>query len=105
MFQFYPVKQFYIETGPQLGAVAAAASKGAKGEKLNVKRSFSNTQFAWNFGLGVNMKKTMGFYARYNMGISDVTLDNNQKDNSRVVQVGIKILLKKQTSLASNKKS
>ncbi len=95
MFQFYPTKQFYIETGPQLGVLVTAASKVTEGEKLNVKRSFTNTQFAWNLGLGLNMKNNIGFYARYNYGLSDITLYNNEKDYSRVVNVGIKISFKK----------
>lgn len=92
MIQYYPVRQFYLEFGPQFGILASAQDKGSNAN-FNVKEDFSTTQIGLNLGLGVNANRSLGFYGRYNFGLTDVTKFDNVVDQSRVGQVGMTIRL------------
>jgi hypothetical protein len=88
MIHFQAAEKFYLEAGPQLGFLVHASSSGDDLAKLNVKRSFNNTQFAMNMGAGVNINSRYSFYGRYQVGISDVTI-GSIIDKSRVIMVGL----------------
>lgn len=92
MVRFHPVKKFYLEFGPQLGFLVHARSSGGDSEKLDVKRSFNNTQVAVAAGAGVNINDQISFYGRYHAGLTDVTLGRFD-DRSSVIMIGVGIVL------------
>ena len=96
MVQYYPARQLYFELGPQIGILASAKDKATNiedGIKINVKDDFTSTQIGLNVGVGVNVNHTLGFYGRYNFGLTDVSRFDNIVDQSRVGQLGMTIRL------------
>ena len=94
MMQYYPIKQLYFEAGPQVGFLASAQDKGNGLENINVKDDYSAAQIGLNLGLGVNVTNNVGFYGRYQFGLTDVSRFDNIVDHSQVAQVGVAIRLK-----------
>lgn len=97
MFQFHPVKQFYLEIGPQIGFLLSANAKNDD-KRSEVDQYFKKVDGAIGFGMGIQVTPMLGFYARYNAGIADISKDNNPityRDNyNRVGEIGIAIKLK-----------
>lgn len=93
MFQFHPVKQFYVEFGPQLGFLLAANVKD-DGNKVEVDNDYKKVDLAICFGAGFQLTTMLGFYARYNAGLSDITKKDNRDYFNRVGQIGIAVRLK-----------
>ena len=87
--QYYPLPSLYFEAGPQLAVLASAYSKGAGDGHLNIKRSFSNTQFGLNLGAGYLFNQQVGIYGRYCFGLTDVTPYNSDVNRSQTGQLGI----------------
>ncbi len=94
LVQFFPGKNFYIESGPQFGVLAGACNKDRGNDKVNVKRSYGNTAVAWNAGIGYASRHLLGIDLRYSMGLSDLTLDDGKAVHSRVWQLGLSLRLK-----------
>ncbi len=94
MIQYYALQQLYFEFGPQFGVLVSAGNKPTGGNEINVKSDFRSTQFGLNIGAGVNVNKSLGFYGRYDFGLTDVSLFDNIVDHSQVAQVGMTIRLK-----------
>lgn len=88
MIQYFPIRQFYLEAGPQFGILASAQDKGP-GENLNVKSSFATGQIAIGLGAGIYINRQVGLYARYNFGLNDVSKFDNIVDHSNVGQIGM----------------
>jgi len=97
MFQFHPVRKFYLEFGPQIGFLLSANAKNDN-DKTEVDQYFKKVDAAIAFGAGIQVTRMLGFYARYNAGIADISKDNNPliyRDNyNRVGEIGIAIKLK-----------
>jgi hypothetical protein len=88
MFQYFPVKQLYLEFGPQLGFLASANLKGTDGYRVNVSRDYNKTDVGLNLGIGVNATRRLGFNFRYCIGLSDITPNDNYTYSNRVAQLG-----------------
>ncbi|NOT52920.1 MAG: PorT family protein [Chitinophagaceae bacterium] len=97
MFQYFVSPKYFIEAGPQLSITISATDKAAS-EKLNVKRSLANTQFGLNAGMGLMISKQAEVYVRYCFGLTDLTLFDDNIDQSRVLQTGILFRLNKKES-------
>lgn len=95
MLRYHFKPGLFAEAGPQLGILVAAQSKGVGTDDMNVKRSFSNTQFAFNLGAGFAINDRIGIYGRYAFGISDIIPDTDQSNNTSVAQLGISFRLSK----------
>lgn len=93
MFQFYPVKQFYIEFGPQIGFLLSAKHKDDGEETDEVDENYKKSDVAISFGAGFQVTRMLGFYARYNAGLSDI-YKNNPDYYNRVGQIGVAIKFK-----------
>jgi hypothetical protein len=97
MFQFYPVKQFYLEFGPQIGFLLSANVKNDD-DKSEVDQYFKKVDATIALGMGVQVTPMLGFYGRYNAGIADISKNTNSllyRDNyNRVGQIGVAISLK-----------
>ena len=90
MFQVRPVKQFYIEAGPQFGFLVNAKAKGdlAVGNNnvanttLDVKDQTKSFNFGLGAGLGYDITENIGIGARYNFGLSDINKNGNTNINN-----------------------
>jgi hypothetical protein len=93
MFQYYPVRRFYLEVGPQLGILAAARDKGPDGYNADIKYAFHKTDATLNLGMGYYANRQVGFYFRYGLGLSDLTPNDNYSYANRVLQLGMELRL------------
>jgi len=93
MFQFHPVKEFYLEFGPQIGFLLSANAKNDE-DKTEVDQYFRKVDAAIALGMGVQVTPVLGFYARYNAGLADVHKSNSLDCYNRVGQIGVAIKLK-----------
>jgi hypothetical protein len=93
MFQFHPDKQLYLEFGPQLGFLLAANIKDDD-NKSEVDDLYNKVDAGLALGLGVQISRMFGLYARYNFGLVDITDDNNTDRYNRVGQIGMSIRFK-----------
>jgi hypothetical protein len=94
MVQYHPGSNFYLETGPQLSFLITAKDKSSTVGKTDVRRNLTNTQIGMNFGAGLQINLRNGFYVRYSLGLSHVTIYNANADYSRIVQGGFFFRLK-----------
>jgi hypothetical protein len=89
MFQFRPVSSFYLEVGPQLGFLLSANAK-RDDDKDEADDQFKKVDVGLNFGAGIMATNKLGFYARYNIGLTDINdvaiLDDR---HNRVGQIGV----------------
>lgn len=95
MFQFHPVKQVYLEFGPQIGFLLSANVKDNDNDnKLEVDSDYKKVDAGLAFGAGIQVTRMLGFYARYNAGLADITKNDNRDQYNRVGQIGLLIKLK-----------
>lgn len=89
MFQYFPVKQFYLELGPQVGFLTNADIKNPNtGRKLSVSDSYKKADLDLAVGAGIKVTQRFGFYARYNFGLTNISKDDNLTYRNQVGQVG-----------------
>jgi hypothetical protein len=94
MFQYFATRNYFIEAGPQLSFINSVIDEIPGKEKMNIKRSFANTQFGLNIGMGLMAGKKVQLYARYCFGFTDLTRFDDNADYSRVLQAGFLFRLK-----------
>ncbi len=95
MLQVYPIKELYLEAGPQLGLLVSARDKLTGGTHPNIKANFATAQFSIGTGIGFKIVDRVTVYGRYNFGLTDVTsYDPAIIHHSNVGQVGVAIRLK-----------
>jgi hypothetical protein len=88
MIQYYPVRQLYFEAGPQIAFLTSAKSKGGKND-VEVDDAYRKADLGINLGMGVAATRQLGFYARYNAGLSDISKNNNVTNRNRGGQLGM----------------
>ncbi len=90
LFQYMFDGGFRLQTGPQLGFMASAKSKTGNVE-VNVKDDLSSIDFGWAFGASYLIPNSGGFGAdfRYNVGISNISDNNNFEARNNVIQLGV----------------
>jgi opacity protein-like surface antigen len=93
MFQYHPIEKLYLEFGPQLGFLLAANNKD-DGDKIEVDGDFKKIDFGLGFGLGIHATRNLGFYARYNLGLTDIYKIYEQDHMNRVAQIGVSYKIK-----------
>jgi hypothetical protein len=93
--QYYPVKSFFLEAGPQWSVTAGARNEEAGGAKSDVRRNLANLQLGFCGGAGIELKKKLVFYIRYQAGMTDMTLYDADNDYIRSTQAGLLIRLGK----------
>ncbi len=87
--QFMVGDGFRIETGPQLGILAAANQKTGK-VSVDIKDNIKTLDFSWVLGVGYVTHSGFGVDVRYNWGISNINdVKNTGSVNNRVFQAGI----------------
>lgn len=88
MFQYYPVRSFYLEAGPQLGFMVSAKSHGGS-TTTDIKDAFNSADLGIGLGLGYKFPMGVGVYGRYNFGISDISDNDNTSVKNSVGQLGV----------------
>ena len=79
---------FRLQTGPQIGFMVSGKQKIGDVE-VDVNDSFSTVDFSWVFGAGYLFHSGFGLDARYNLGLNNISDDNDFEAKNRVFQVGI----------------
>lgn len=84
MFKAYPSKNFFLETGPQIGL--AVSHKEEYDGFFNSSQEYEPNSFDWglNFGGGFKTNSGISLGARYHLGLGD--LYDQQKAQNRVWQ-------------------
>ncbi len=81
--KYYPVKQLYIESGPQVGFVLASKAKadyeGANYE-FDAKDQLKEVDFGLNIGSGYDFNKQFSLGIRYYVGITKMANSDYVKD-------------------------
>ena len=88
LVQYMTENGFRLQTGPQLGLLVSAKSENGDVE-VDIKDSFTSTDFSWAFGAGYLFPSGFGLDARYNLGISDVWDATSAKIKNSVFQFGV----------------
>ena len=85
--QYMFANGFRLQTGPQLGILAASEVKTGHAE-TDLEDGIKNLDVAWSFGTGYITKSGLGIDARYNLGLRDIS-DAHPDLKNRVWQVGL----------------
>lgn len=86
--QFMVGDGFRVETGPQLGILAAAGLKTGS-TSTDIKGNYKPVDFGWVIGAGYIFPSGFGVDARYNLGISNINDVSATNVNNRVFQAGV----------------
>lgn len=88
LFQYMTGTGFRMYTGPQLGVLLKAKFKDGNVEE-DIKDELKTADFSWAFGVSYLFPGSpLGLDARYNLGISDITVSSPNVQN-RVFGIGI----------------
>jgi hypothetical protein len=79
---------FRLQTGPQLGVLAAARRKQG-GTSITIKDNYKPVDVGWVFGAGYLTPSGFGIDARYNLGFSNINDVSGTNVNNRVFQAGV----------------
>jgi hypothetical protein len=96
MLQVYPIKELYIEAGPQVGLLVSARDKiTGQDHKPDIKANFATAQFSIATGIGFRIVDRATIYGRYSFGLTDImSYDPTIVQHSNVAQIGVAIRLK-----------
>jgi hypothetical protein len=86
--QFMISDGFRLQTGPQAGFLLDAEQK-VNNVEFDVSDVFSTLDLSWSFGASYIFPSGFGLDARYNLGLSDISDDNDFEARNRVFQGGI----------------
>ena len=90
LFRYMFSGGFFLQTGPQYGFLLSAKAKD--GGSVDVKDQFKTGNFAWAFAAGYDSKSGLGFYARYNLGLSKIA-DDGSDVKTGTFQFGLRYTL------------
>lgn len=96
MFQVYPIKELYVEAGPQVGLLVSARDKITGQDHIpDIKANFATAQFSIATGIGFKVVDRVTIYGRYNFGLTDImSYDPTIIQHSNVGQVGVAVRFK-----------
>lgn len=88
LLQYMFENGFRIQTGPQLGFLLNA--EATNGASIDVGNEFKSVDIGLSVGASyVDAPSGFGIDARYNLGLSDISEDSDEKSTNRGLQVGI----------------
>jgi hypothetical protein len=93
MFQYALVRHFYLEFGPQIGVLVGAQEKDENDNKYNVSGDYNKLAVSFAAGAGVHVNRQLGFFARVNVGLTDITNGDDHSYYSNVGQLGATLRL------------
>lgn len=73
LFQYNNPTGFIAEVGPQIGLLTSAKAKADGGGSTDVKDYLKSTNFSAVVGVGYKLAMGLGFNARYNIGLSNIS--------------------------------
>jgi hypothetical protein len=88
LFQYMFDNGFRLQAGPQIGILASAKNK-VGGDTDDVKSGYNSLDFSVPFGVGYVAPSGFGVDARYNVGLSNIHEDDNNKAFNRGLQLGV----------------
>ena len=96
MLQVYPIKELYLEAGPQVGLLVSARDKiTGQNNKPDIKANFATAQFSIATGIGFRLVDRASIYGRYSFGLTDImSYDPTIIQHSNVAQIGVAIRFK-----------
>ena len=84
MAKYYATKKLSLEAGPQIGFLLST-----KGGTEDYKDLFKTTGFGVNMGIGYKLDNGLNFGARYNWGLSNISVTNDVTMNNSVFQFSV----------------
>lgn len=102
MAKYYVADKFSLEAGPQFGFLMSAKNDytstttnggvtNTESQNVDIKDSTKSVDFGLNFGAGYEFTENVSAGVRYNLGLSDISDDNddNTKVNNSVISLSI----------------
>jgi len=81
---------FRIEAGPQIGFLASAKAKVGNEDAVDVKDNFKSVEFGVGAGLSyVHPPSGVGVDVRYNLGLTNITEDDDFVSTNQGFQIGL----------------
>ena len=94
MLQVYPMKEFYVEVGPQAGLLLSARDKlTGQHYEPDIRALFATAQFSIATGIGFRIVDRVAVYGRYSLGLTDFMSYDRIIQHSNVAQIGLAIRL------------
>ncbi|WP_108869280.1 porin family protein [Aquimarina aquimarini] len=87
IIKFYPIDKLSLEAGPQVGYLL-----GGKGAGF-VKSDFKKIDYGAALGIGYSLTDDLEVAIRYNLGLVDITKENNTSLKNSVFQAGLSFKL------------
>ena len=79
---------FRLQTGPQIGFLIGAEQKLGNIE-VDIDDAFDAVDASWVFGAGYIFSSGLGIDARFNLGLNNISDDEDFKAKNRVFQLGL----------------
>ena len=89
MIQFNTKSGFTFEAGPELGFLLGAKNKIGDQTPTDIKSGFKSTNLSFGLGLLYRMKMGLGFGMRYNIGLSNLSVQSTPETKSTGAYMGI----------------
>ena len=92
--KFYVAEGLSLEAGPQIGFLMSAKLKaeyGGETEETDIKDELEikSVDFGLNFGAGYKLDNGLNFSARYNLGLSEISKNENIDSKNGVFQISV----------------
>ena len=88
MLQYMVNDGFRLQTGPQIGFLISAEREIGDVE-IDVDDVYDAVDFSWSFGAGYLFNNGLGIDARYNLGLNNISDDDDFEAKNRVFQIGL----------------
>lgn len=85
---------FNLGTGPQYGFLLSAKAKGS-GQTVDIKDQMKSGNFSWAFAAGYDLPMGVGFYGRYNLGLSKIVDETGVDVKASSFQIGVRYTINK----------
>jgi len=86
--KYYFTESLNIVAGPQIGILVSANSE-VDGESTDAKEFANGIDFALGVGLAYELELGLNFSARYNIGLSNINSEGDDKNTNNVIQIGV----------------
>ncbi|CAM1354821.1 porin family protein [Tenacibaculum insulae] len=90
--KYYVAEGFSLEAGPQIGFLMSAKAKveaAGQSAEEDVKDDLKSIDFGLNFGAGYKLDNGLNFSARYNLGLSNISEDDDNEVKNGVFQISV----------------
>ncbi len=90
LFKYQHESGLFAETGPQVGFLLSAKETFG-GQTIDSKSTTQSIDFSWAFGIGYKLPMGLGFDARYNLGLTNLSKESQSEGTIKnsVFQFGL----------------